>query len=225
MLSLFLAMALPTEAGAIGETQQAPLVDNVGQGEKLYKHVFVQLKKLRKALRKADLLQNVRFTLLEQQIKDFNTKGAIEILKEYQQIQGAKSVNKLARKIRRKIAGFAKKEEREPPVLMGMDWNPAAAGVVGTDLVLDRVDGVLEGDSVSYILVRGNCRFGTGSEEAMRTLIFFDVGFLCGQSDSGEKWSCLLELGREVHCWWDWELFRISAGLRQLPVWWGSIYL
>ena len=201
------SLAVP---GAVWEAHQTSLVDSVARGDKLYKHVFVQLKKLRKALREEELLQHVRFTLLEQQIKDFNVNGAIEILKEYQS-QGSRAVKRLVRKILRKLKNFVSTPSAPPPALAGISWSPVAAGVVGTDLVLEGVQGVQNGDNVSYMFVRGNCHFGTGSEEALRTLIFSDAGTCVFRAivsrrghaswDSGEK-SIEVELGTLENISW-----------------------
>ena len=56
--------------------------------------------------------------------------------------------------------------------LTTVQWTPAIGGTVGIDLVLDPVDGIQNGDVVTYIRVSGTCQFASGSEVAERTLSF-----------------------------------------------------
>ena len=164
-LCLFISLCVVTTVHATG-------VDSVAEGEELYNTVSAQLKKLRKALRKENALESVGFALLEQQIKDLNIRAAIEILKGYQN-QGGKTVAKLARRIRKKLVKFRNDQNADTtPPLTGMTWSPVAAGTVGVDLLLDGVNGTLEGDVIAYQWIRGSCYFGSGT----RMLTFTDVG-------------------------------------------------
>ena len=175
VLSMLLSWgAFALERGGV-KTHQA-VVDNLVQGAELYKVVFVQLKKLRKALKKAKIFQKVRFTLLENRIKNFNTEGALDILNEYRN-RGGDEVDKFIRKIRRKILAFNNNLQNSVPAIVeGVGWTPTTSGVVGRPLVLEVVAGIQNGDIVTYSKVSGSCNFGSGNELGVRTLTFSGEG-------------------------------------------------
>ena len=209
MRALFLILSILLPSGAfsvekgIWKIHQVDVVDDAVRGAELYKSVFVQLKKLRRALKKANMFQRVRFTLLEDRIKDFNIEGTTEILNEYQN-SGGKGVDKIIRKIRRKISIFVKNHQNNTPaVLEGISWSPAGSGNVGTPLVLDAVAGVQNGDTVTYTRVSGDCSFGTGSEVSGRTLTFAAEG------------TCVVKAGvvRSGYNPWDSGNVSVSVGL------------
>ena len=169
MLMLLPLSGIAVEKG-IWETHQVEVVDNAVLGDELYKTLFVQLKKLRRTLKREGLFQKVRFALLENRIKDYNINGAIEILNEYQN-RGVSALTKIIRKIRRKISTYMDNlKESDPALIEGVSWTPAVEGNVGVPLVLDAVTGTQNGDIISYTRVSGSCSFGTGSELAGRTL-------------------------------------------------------
>ena len=198
--------AFPVEEG-VWRTHQDSVVDNATRGDELYKTIFVQLKRLRRALKKEKLFNRVQFTLLENHIKDYNVKGATAILNDYQN-RGGKEVDKVIQKILRKISAFKKnlKKKNTPAIIKGVSWAPATQGKVGVPLVLNGVAGTQNGDIVSYARVRGNCRFGSGTDLANRTLTMTAAG------------SCVVKatVSRVNHTPWD-------SGERSIAVALGTI--
>ena len=63
----------------------------------------------------------------------------------------------------------------QPPI-PGLSWNPAAEGTVGTPLTLKAVSGTKRKDVVTYLKVRGPCKFRKGNKRNRRTLIFSRAG-------------------------------------------------
>ena len=61
-------------------------------------------------------------------------------------------------------------------IIKGVSWTPPTSGKVGVPLMLDAVKGTLNGDTVSYRWVSGQCSFDSGTETAERTLKFTDGG-------------------------------------------------
>ena len=62
------------------------------------------------------------------------------------------------------------------PSLKGLDWSPVTTGTVGKLLTLEAVSGTKRKDVVSYIKVRGPCKFRSGNAKARRTLSFSKTG-------------------------------------------------
>ena len=65
--------------------------------------------------------------------------------------------------------------QAQPP-LTGVNWSPATQGIAGQSLVLEAVTGTKKNDVVSYIKVRGPCKFRKGKAKARRTLVFSGTG-------------------------------------------------
>ena len=61
--------------------------------------------------------------------------------------------------------------------ITGVSWSPTqSTGTVDTSLTLDAVTtGIVNGDTIAYNYVSGDCSFGSGSEQNERTLSFTDT--------------------------------------------------
>ena len=64
----------------------------------------------------------------------------------------------------------------DPEPLAGVSWSPESGASVNTPLTLAAVTGAAETDTVSYTVVSGSCSFGSGTDEALRTLSFTGAG-------------------------------------------------
>ena len=106
LLICFLLASFPSWAQQGGDPIE--VTDNTTLGEELYKHVFVQLKRLRRVLREKKRFNRVTFNLLEDRIRNYDIGSAIQIINDDYRTLNIREVNKIVSRLRRKNDRFSR---------------------------------------------------------------------------------------------------------------------